>query len=292
MANGGQCWKKYSTVIDTHQHLIYRDRFEYPWTEGIAQLCDISFTLSDYQQLAADTGISRTLFMETDVGDEFWQEETRYILSLAQDPSSSIAGIIASCRPEENEEIMEAWLEELQDSQVVGFRRILHEQPDAISTSEKFVKNLRKVGYSNKTFDLCILERQLPLGIKLAQRCDNTQFILNHCGIPDIKSGDFEFWKKNIIQLASLSNVNCKLSGVIAYCPPNQTVVETITPYIEHCIQAFGWERVIWGSDWPICNLASSLSSWTSVFCQLLSRESDDVRARVFQENAVKIYNL
>jgi predicted TIM-barrel fold metal-dependent hydrolase len=211
---------------------------------------------------------------------------------LANDPSNKIAGVIASCRPEADALRFDAWLDELQDSRVMGFRRILHVEPDELSASDIFINNVRKLGNRDMTFDMCFLERQLPVAIRLAQNCDNTQLILNHCGIPDIAAGDFQHWENNIIQLAKLPNVACKVSGVIAYCPTEQATAETIRPYIEHCIEAFGGERIVWGGDWPVCNLTSDLSSWASIFRSLVSMESEDTQRKMCMDNAIQIYNL
>jgi predicted TIM-barrel fold metal-dependent hydrolase len=139
---------------------------------------------------------------------------------------------------------------------------------------------------------MCFLERQLPLAVALAQACDNTQLILDHCGVPDIASGNPDAWKRNISQLAALPHVHCKLSGVIAYCPQHKPLKTSIQPYIEHCIEAFGWDRLVWGSDWPVCNLRSDLSTWATVFRELLAAESADVRNAVSMNNAQGIYGV
>lgn len=279
-------------LFDTHQHLLYRGRFRYSWTDSIGELATGEFELSDYRDSAASAEISKTLFMEAGVDDEFWQDETRFLLALANKPSNKIAGIVAGCRPESDADSFDAWLEELASTAVVGFRRILHVEPDELSRSTQFVRNIRQLGRHGKTFDMCFLERQLPSAVSLAQACDNTQLILDHCGVPDVASGQLNAWKEGILQLAALPNVNCKLSGVIAYCSANQPLRETIQPYIEHCIEAFGWDRLVWGSDWPVCNMTADLSAWASIFRELLAAESADVRNAVFMSNAERIYGV
>lgn len=279
-------------LLDTHQHLIYRDRFRYSWADSVHALSAGDFALSDYRAGAAEIGVNLTLFMESGVDDDCWQDETRYMLGVADDPSNRIAGIVAGCRPETDAGSFDAWLDELASTAVVGFRRILHTEPDELSASPQFVRNVRQLGKRGKTFDMCFLERQLPLAVNLAGSCDNTRLILDHCGVPDIAGGNFEMWKRDISRLATLPHVSCKLSGLIAYCPPDWDPATTIQPYLEHCMEAFGPDRLVWGSDWPVCNVTADIDTWGSIFRNLLASESNDVRKAVYMGNALEIYNL
>jgi predicted TIM-barrel fold metal-dependent hydrolase len=277
-------------LLDTHQHLIFRNRFRYSWTESIPALAAGDFSLQDYWDRAASAGVDRTLFMESGVDDEFWQDETRYLLSLAGDPANRICGVIAGCRPESDAASFDAWLDETAETKVVGFRRILHVEPDELSTSGRFVRNVRELGKRSKTFDLCFLERQLPVAVELARRCDNTQLVLDHCGVPDIQSGDFERWRQSISRLAELPNVVCKLSGIVAYCPSGKPLEESVRPYVAHCIDAFGFDRLVWGSDWPVCNTTSDLTAWASIFRNILAAESTATATAICRNNAVRTY--
>lgn len=277
-------------LLDTHQHLIYRKRFRYSWAESIPALATGEFSLRDYWDRAAPAGVDRSLFMESGVDDEYWQDETRYLLSLAGDPANRICGVIAGCRPESDPAGFDAWLDETAETKVVGYRRILHVEPDELSTSDRFVRNVRQLGTRSKTFDLCFLERQLPFAVELARRCDDTRLVLDHCGVPDIQSGDFDHWRRQISRLAELPNVTCKLSGVVAYCPSDRPLEESVRPYVAHCIDAFGFDRLVWGSDWPVCNTTSDLAAWASIFRKFLTTESAATAKAVCMGNALRIY--
>ena len=122
-------------LLDTHQHLIYREKVGYGWTTGIPALAAGDFTLSDYAGLTGDAGIGGTLFMETGVDDADYQAETRFVHGLSKGPGSGVVGIIASIRPE-SEDGFDAWLEESAALGVAGYRRILHVVDDAMSESE------------------------------------------------------------------------------------------------------------------------------------------------------------
>lgn len=215
-------------LLDTHQHLVYPDQAGYAWTDGIPELANQSFEVGDYARLTAEKGVGGSIFMESAADDADYQAETRFVAELAKDPANKIVGLISSCRPE-NDGGYDQWLEECSDLPVVGFRRILHVVDDGVSQSESFRANIRKLGNSDQTFDMCYLARQLPIAVELANSCGNTKLILNHCGVPDIAGDGFEPWKLDISELAECSNVVCKISGVLAYCAPGTASKEMIS---------------------------------------------------------------
>ncbi|WP_299941678.1 amidohydrolase [uncultured Nitratireductor sp.] len=278
-------------LIDTHQHLIYPEAAGYGWTDGIETLAHKPFPLERYAELSAGGEIAGTLFMETGVDDADYQAEARFVSDLAKGAGSGILGLIASCRPE-TDDGFDAWLEECEGLGVVGFRRILHVMPDELSTTDTFRRNLRKLGRRGKPFDLCMLPKQLPLGLELAQHCDNTTIILNHCGVPDIAGGEPEEWRKAIAALAALPNTYCKLSGLLAYCAPEQANQQAIQPYVDHVLENFGPSRMVWGSDWPVVELANGLPDWLAVTQSLLAGLSKNEAASIGHDTASRLYGL
>lgn len=278
-------------LLDTHQHLVYPDVAGYGWTDGIPPLANQSFSLENYQGLADEAAVGHTLFMETGVDDSDYQAEARFVAKLAKNPESRIAGLIASCRPE-SDEGFEAWLDECASMNVVGYRRILHVMPDDLSQADTFRRNVREIGKRDLVFDMCFLERQLPIAAELAAACDNTRLVLNHCGVPDIAGGEPDPWRNHIRDLAALPNVTCKLSGLLAYCAPGEASLETIRPYVDHVLDVFGPGRIVWGSDWPVVNLANGLPDWISVTQTILSGLSTDEAERIAGKNASGIYRL
>ena len=278
-------------IVDTHQHLIYPERYPYSWTAGIPQLAGKVFRYDDYLMAIEGTGVSRTIFMESSPDDPHWQEETRFVHALAGTPGSLIAGIIANCRPEE-EHGFEAYVESVLSPKLVGLRRILHTEPDELSERACFSSNVRALEKYELTFDLCVLARQLPLATKLAAKCPNVQFVLDHCGVPDIASGEIDSWRRSITEIAKLPNVACKISGVLAYCAPGQATLEAVRPYVEHCLEQFGWDRAVWGSDWPVCTISSDLRTWVNVTRELIAAEGEGNQRKLLHGNAVAIYGL
>ncbi len=276
---------------DTHMHFVYRDKATYGWTKGIPTLAEGNFTLGDYNTLTEGLGISGTMFMETAVDDSDYQKETRFVHSLMDDSDGNLCGLIASIRPE-NDEGFETWLNETIEMGVTGYRRVLHVVPDEMSQSDIFRNNVRKIGISGKTFDICFLSGQLPVACELAKACENTKLILNHCGVPDIAGNGLDPWRQDIKALAQIPNVICKLSGLMAYCAPGTSSLETIEPFVDHVLNCFGPNRMVWGSDWPVVNLAKGLPEWITVTRKILDKLSTDEANAIANGTAQTVYKV
>ncbi len=276
-------------LVDTHQHLWDLDRFPYSWCAGIPAL-NRSFLFADYATASSGLGITKTIFMECDVDAPHALAEAQAIQRLA-DAHPSIAGIVASGRPEHED--FSAHLAALAKlSRVRGVRRVLHTQPDALSQSPLFAENLRRLPEFGFTFDLCVLARQLPLAHALVAQCPGVTFILDHCGVPDVKGRAFDPWREHIGQLATLPNVSCKISGLVAYAHPATWTVEDLRPWVEHVIACFGWDRIVWGGDWPVCTLSAPLARWVDATHALVQGATEEQRAKLFHRNAEKIYRV
>lgn len=276
-------------MIDTHQHLWELERFPYSWCAEIPAL-NRSFHFSDYAAASAGLGITKTVFVECDVDEPNALAEARMVQELA-DSHPSIAGIVASGRPER--EGFRAHLEQLsQLPRVRGFRRILHTQPDGLSQEPLFAENLRLLPEFGFSFDLCVLARQLPIAIDLVRRCPEVSFILDHCGVPDIKAGALEPWRSHIAEMAAYPNVACKVSGLVAYADRAAWSAGVLRPWFEHVLEQFGWDRVVWGGDWPVCTATATLAQWVGATREL-TRDADELqRAKLFQLNAERIYRV
>lgn len=276
-------------MIDTHQHLIHPDRFSYDWTAGFPTLSGKPFRVEEYHAATRGCGITQSIFMEVDVPWEQAASEAAFFCALADDPVNRIAGVIAACRPEHAD--FAAQLEATAHPRLVGYRRVLHTQPDELSTTPLFRENVSRIGKAGLTFDLCLLPRQLANGAALIDACPDTRFILDHCGVPDIASGDLAFWSEQLREISRRPNLACKISGIIAYAA-GEITADTLRPVVEHAIDCFGWDRVVWGSDWPVCNLTRDLATWTRLLDEILASSSEDELARLYHRNARAIYHL
>ena len=277
-------------IIDTHLHVVDPWTLDYPWLATVPAP-NQAWPYAAYELEARRAGIARTLHMEVDVAPERIEDETGYIETLAHRRDSLIAGAIASCRPEEPD--FAAYLERQRHNPLVkGFRRVLHVMPDELSEQPLFRDNIKRMSGSGLTFDLCMLPRQLPNAMALADLAPDVTFILDHCGVPDIKGDARQPWQDHIAELARRPNVVAKISGVVAYADPETWIADTLRPWVEHTISSFGWDRVVWGSDWPVCTLGGGLMAWVAATHALIDGASAEEKQKLLSGNARRIWSL
>jgi predicted TIM-barrel fold metal-dependent hydrolase len=277
-------------IIDTHQHLWDKDLFHYAWLESLPKL-DRSFRFSDYQEATRELEIEKTVFVECDVDDGQVEDEALHILRLAEQPGSRIAGVVASGRPEKDG--FESHLEKLRGQpRLKGIRRILHTHPDEHGRGKTFIENVRKLEDYGLSFDICVLARQLPIAINLVSQCPGVTFILDHCGVPQVKERVMHPWREHIQEIASLPNVYCKVSGLVAYADPVNWKPEDLRPFVDHVLESFGWDRVMFGSDWPVCTLAASYRQWVEALLSLTQAAGETNQRKLFRDNAIRAYRL
>lgn len=272
-------------IVDTHLHLVHMDRFTYPWLAGAAAL-NRAWSADGYFAEADKLGIEAALHMEVDVAEAEMEAETRHALAV----HPRVVGAIAACRPESPD--FAVYLDRLAALDgVKGFRRILHTSPDELSQSELFRANLRRLADKHLPFDLGMLSKQLPVGRELIAQCPDVQFVLNHCGIPDVAARALDPWRREIKAMAALPNAAAKISGIVAYAGPDWTTAD-LRPFVEHVIECFGWDRVVWGSDYPVLTLTADLSRWVAATREIVAGASPDEQAKLFHRNAERIYRL
>jgi predicted TIM-barrel fold metal-dependent hydrolase len=271
-------------ILDTHLHLVYPDKFSYPWLSG-APAINRPWLVENYFSEARGLGITGALHMEVDVAESDIVAETEFVLTLP-----GIVGAIAACRPEGMGFVDQ--IEQLSEhAHVKGVRRILHQAPDELSQSDLFVENIRHLPDYDLSFDLCVRADQLPIGTALAQKAPDVQFILDHCGVPDVVGKGLDPWRAYITEIAKLPNVAAKVSGIVAYAGADWTVAD-LRPYVEHIIESFGWDRVVWGSDHPVVTLTGSLTRWVEATREIVKGASADEQAKLWHGNAERIYGV
>ncbi|WP_299737577.1 amidohydrolase [uncultured Roseobacter sp.] len=276
--------------IDTHLHLIYPEKLSYPWLDGFEALNKPS-RFDDYTRRAKRLGISGCLHMEVDVAPDLIKAESELIEGLAGGADSLMLGAISSCRPEAPDfpEFLD-WARE--KSVILGFRRVLHVVPDEVSQNSLFRDNIKRLSGTGLTFDLCALPHQLPLMADLVDHCPDVQFILDHCGVPAIAQGEMSPWREHLSDIAQRPNVVGKISGVIAYADAENWSLDHIRPWVDHTVSAFGPERIIWGSDNPVCDLGGGLETWVAVTHALTHDWSHSERDALYQGNAKRLWRI
>jgi predicted TIM-barrel fold metal-dependent hydrolase len=277
-------------IVDTHQHLWDKDLFHYSWLDTIPQL-NRSFRMADYLAATKGLDVIKSLHVEADVDEPYMLDETRHLLALADQPDNPLEGIVACGRPE-NEDF-KSYLDVIGGhAKLKGIRRVLHTQPDGVGQGVTFLKNVAALPDYGLSFDICVLARQLPIAIKLISSCPDVIFILDHCGVPQVKERNLDPWRSHITEIAKFPNVSCKISGLVAYADPQRWTAEDLRPFIDHAIGSFGWDRVLFGSDWPVCTLSASYRQWVEAL-QAITQGAGEVNQRkLFHDNAVRVYRL
>jgi len=277
-------------IVDAHQHLWDLDLFHYAWLEQLPVL-NRSFRMNDYRDATNGLAIEKSVHLEADVDEPFMVDETKYLLRLADRADNPLEGVVACGRPESNE--FKTYLEKiLGHPKLKGIRRVLHTQPDNLGQSETFIENVHSLAGNNLSFDICVLARQLPLAIRLVSRCPDVTFILDHCGVPQVKEKILDPWRSDLREIAKFPNVFCKISGLIAYADPHNWAAENLRPYVDHSMECFGWDRVMFGSDWPVCTLSASYRQWVNALLSLTRGAGEANQRKLFHENAIRVYRL
>ena len=277
-------------IVDTHQHLWDTDIFRYSWLASVPAL-NRSFRMPDYLAATKDLNVVKSVHVEADVDEPYMLDETRHVLALADEPDNPLEGVVACGRPES--ESFKVYLDKIAGHpKLKGIRRVLHTQPDDVGRGATFIRNVAALSSYNLSFDICVLARQLPIAIRLVSKCPDVVFILDHCGVPQVKERNLDPWRAHIAEIVKFPNVSCKISGLVAYADPLRWTAEHLRPFVEHVIAAFGWDRVLFGSDWPVCTLSASYERWVKALRAIVQEAGEVNQKKLFYDNALRIYRL
>jgi len=277
-------------IIDTHQHLWDLDLFRYSWLDGVPALRR-SFRMEDYLKAGEGLGIEKSVHLEADVDEPYMLDETRHILALAVQEDNPLEGVVACGRPEKPH--FADYLDQIAGHpKLKGIRRVLHTQPDELAQSSLFAENVRVLAAYGLSFEFCVRAYQLPVVIRLVRDCPDVNFVLDHCGNPQVKEHVFDPWRQHILEVSNLPNVVCKVSGILANADLEKWTPEDLRPYVEYVIECFGWDRVMFGSDWPVCTLAAPLQKWVETLKLLTRKAGEENQEKLFYKNAARVYRL
>jgi len=276
-------------IIDTHQHLWDLDLFTYSWLDEVPSLRR-SFRMEDYLKAVRGLDVQKSVHLEADVDEVYMLEETRHIMALA-DEDNPLEGVVACGRPEKPH--FAEYLDQIAGHpKLKGIRRVLHTQPDDLGQSSLFAENIRLLERYGLSFDICVRAHQLPIVLRLVRDCPGVSFILDHCGGPQVKEHRLDPWRQHILEMSKSPNVACKVSGLVSYADPEKWTAEDLRPYVDHVIECFGWDRVLFGSDWPVCTLSSSPQKWADTLALLTHDAGEEKQRKLFYENAARVYRL
>lgn len=278
-------------LIDSHVHLWNPEMFRYEWLDGIPKL-NRRYWPGDLDEAAKDLGVGKRVFVECGrAGEQAWAE-ARWISTLAQG-DARWCGIVAHAAVERGDAV-EADLAALAGLPLVrGVRRLLQQEGEAdCCLRPEFVAGVRRLAGHGFTFDVCIRADQLGAVTELVRRVPEVTFVLDHFGKPAVKVGGLEPWGRELRALAALPNVVVKISGLTTEAEWGNWTVEQLRPYFDVTLESFGYARALFGSDWPVCTLATSYRRWAEVVDELTSAATPGERQQLFQANAERVYRL
>jgi L-fuconolactonase len=274
--------------IDAHHHvwdLAVRDQ---AWTADIPVLRR-TFTFDELRPQLADAGIGATVLVQTITV----AEETPELLALAeQRPEiTAVVGWVDLTAPDVTDRLAE--LTDRTDARwLAGIRhQVQGEEDPQWLLRPDVLRGLRAVADAGLAYDLLVTESQLPAAIGAVRQVPELRFILDHGGKPPIAAGESEPWRRHIAELARLPNVAVKLSGLLTEAGDDWTP-DTVRPYAEHLLAAFGAQRTMFGSDWPVCTLGADYVDVVAVTSDLIAGCSETEAAAIFGLTAAAWYRL
>jgi L-fuconolactonase len=278
-------------IVDSHVHLCDPERFGYSWTAGAPELKRLVLP-EHLTTAAAPVRIDRFVFVEVDVDEGQYLDEAAWVVEQAQrDPR--LEGMVAAL-PLERGAAIEGDLDRLCQHKILrAIRRLIQTQPDPdFCVQPAFIAGLKLLPPRDLAFDICVYHHQLPNVVKMVRQCPEVRFVLDHIGKPPIKAGGMDPWRQDLLELASLGNVHCKISGVVTEADHKAWTREQIRPYIEHAIETFGFDRIMYGGDWHVLELAGTYPDWVDIVDEITRGASEQDRRKLFRENAIGFYRL
>jgi L-fuconolactonase len=278
-------------IVDSHVHLYDIERFRYGWLDGVPQL-KRTHGLAEFDAARAAVSVDRIVFAEVAIDPGLHIEEAAFIQGLA-DKDARLCASVAHA-PLEKGLAVEADLAALAKFPTVkGIRRLIEtERNPAFCLEQGFLAGLKLLPKFGFSFDICVKHWGLAYGLELVRRCPEVQFVLDHIGKPDIKNGLREPWWGQIRALAGLPNIVCKISGVITEANHDQWERQQVRPYVAHVIECFGFDRIMYGSDWTVSNLTHAYPVFVEILDEILAGSSEADFKRFYRSTATRIYRL
>lgn len=278
-------------IVDSHVHLCDPRKFDYAWTKNAPSLAR-EVLPGHLTETAGPVEIEQFVFVEVDVDFPQHLEEADWVAEQARnDPR--LAGMVASL-PLERGQAIEAELDRLRQHKILrAIRRLIQNQPDPeFCIRPDFIAGLKLLAAHDLAFDICVLHHQMPNAIQMVRQCPEVRFVLDHIGKPGIKAGIIDPWRRNLSELAALENVHCKISGVATEADHQNWTRKQLKPYIAHAVEAFGFDRVMFGGDWHVAELAVTYTDWVEIVEWVVEGCTEEERRKLFRDNAISFYRL
>jgi L-fuconolactonase len=273
-------------IIDSHHHLWQYHQEKHHWMDDTMSKIQNDFTGDDLTIIASSNNISGTVLVQVDQTEE----DTRWLLEQAN-RYPIIQGVVGwvDLRAENILERLDFYnsFEKLK-----GFRHIAQSEPNDFFMDKAFQKGISYLHSYNYTYDILIYHFQLEAAIQLVKSAPDQLFVIDHLAKPNIREGLYTPWSEYISSIAEYPNVFCKLSGIITEANHHNWNYDQLLPYLECVFDCFGVERLMFGSDWPVCLLAGSYEQVLEIITRYISALSDYEQSLILYKNAKAFYKL
>jgi L-fuconolactonase len=280
-------------ITDTHVHLYDPAAVKFDWMKDVPML-NKPHLPADYNRLTAGVEIETIVFVEVDAAAGHHMAESDWVANLSKS-EPRLKGMVASMPLEKGPAAVERDIERFANVPIArAVRRLIqgHADEPGWCLRDPFVQAVQLLPKYNLSFDLCIFHPQMADVIALAKRCSNVRFVLDHIGKPGIKAGLMEPWRAQMKELAGLPNVWCKISGVVTEADHATWTEAQVMPYVTHAIECFGFERAMFGGDWPVSELATTYKRWVDVVDAVVAKASTDEKRKLFRGTGKAFYRV
>jgi L-fuconolactonase len=273
--------------IDAHQHFWVYNAGEFDWIDDSMASLRRDFLPPALKPELDQAGFQGCVAVQT----RQTLEETRWLLELAA-PSPFILGVVGwvDLQSTQVRGQLQAFA---QNPKLVGVRHVVQGEPDdRFLLRPEFLRGIAALEEFDLAYDILIYTKHLPVAAEFVQQFPRQRFVLDHLAKPPIKSGSLHPWKDGIRRLAAFPNVFCKLSGMVTEAEWQRWEPGDMTPYLDVAFECFGPERLMIGSDWPVCTVAASYARATGVVKDYLGRHPEQAREAVLGGNAQRFWKL
>lgn len=272
--------------IDSHQHFWKYDPIQYEWIDESMERIQRNFMPEDLEPLLAEAGFDGCISVQADQSEQ----ETEFLLNLA-DEHDFIMGVVGWVDLESQN--LESRLDYFdQFEKLVGFREILQGQPAGAITDDKFLKGIQTLEKTRFRYDILIFEDQLQECVRFVEHFPDMHFVIDHIAKPTIKESSFDEWTSHMQKLADFPNIYVKLSGMVTEADWNHWKKHDFEPYLDTCLELFGADRLMVGSDWPVCLLAGEYEEVIGIVENYLDGLSETEYDDIMGETAAEFYQL
>lgn len=273
-------------MIDAHQHFWQVGRFDYPWMSKDLGVLYKDYLPGDLAPVLEANGITRTVLVQASNS----VAESRWLLELAE-ANSFIAGVVGWVDLTSND--VDAQLDELSHQKFKGVRHLVESEPnDDWLIQPSVLSNLQKLSARGLSYDLLVHTRHLKHVPLVAETCPELALVIDHLAKPPIARNEIKEWSHALQPLAHHANIHCKLSGLVTESSWSSWQTEDLRPFVNCALEFFGAERMMFGSDYPVCLLAASYDRVLDSFREILKYLRDTDGEKIFSSNAARFYRL